>query len=586
MAFLLFLLLGWGAQLMRVYTVESIYGDAAGCNGCLAKGVLGSDAAFWLLWLILAWAGYALTRTLPARVLRFVAALLLLYYLLDIYVMTQFSTRMYVPWLLIVGSTPGPVVEHLAATIEWWRWGLVFAALTLLFWLAWRQPQRPATSALAKTTLGLSLAACAGAILLAQPVYYVHGWVVGNVFDPRGSNTYATAYGEETLSKLAESTIAGPECSDFSGEYQKRDIMILILESWSPYQSDFLTGLNDWTPRLDRLMKEHGHFERMMASGYSTSHGLMALLTGLPVMATLVPPLERRSLQPAWGWSETLPKQLSRSGYETAFLTSGDLSFTGKGDWLTHIGFDYVEGHDHSFYDGMTRLHFRAAPDAALYERATEFLSDRDPAAPSLALVVESVSSHNPFIHPETRERDEEAVFRYIDEAAESFIESMLADEFVQQGGLLVVVSDHRAMKAISPGELDVLGDEAHARIPMMILGKDLPPTDPSGLWAQSDLAPSLSALTTGSACGYPGWQNLFAPAAEARCVFHTRGDDRNLVEVYCQHSRGTVQLAGDESRFVSNQGLTRDQQKAILLELASLRLIADAHNDEFFDIR
>ena len=102
----------------------------------------------------------------------------------------------------------------------------------------------------------------------------------------------------------------------------------------------------------------------------------------------------------------------------------------------------------------------------------------------------------------------------------------------------------------------------------------------------ESDLAPSLSALTTGSACGYPGWQNLFAPAAEARCVCHTRGDDRNLVEVYCEHSRGTVQLAGDESRFVSNRGLTPDQQKAILLELASLRLIADAHNDEFFNIR
>lgn len=585
MAFVLFLMLALGAQALRVATVEHIYGDAAGCNGCLTQGVIGSDAGFWLIWLILTGAGYALPQRWLARVLRFVSALLLLYYLLDIYVMTQFSTRMYLAWLLIVGSTPGPVIDHLAATVEWWRWALLPGALALLFWLAWNQPGRPA-GVVVKTSLALGLTACAVALVLSQPVYYVHGWVVGNVFDPRGTNTFAVPYGEATLSKLSESGSAGPECEDLSGSHQTRDIVILILESWSPYQSDLLTGLNDWTPRLDRLQKEHGHFTRMMSSGYTTNHGLMALLTGVPVLATLAQPLERRSLQPGWGWPETLPKQLSRAGYETAFLTSGDLGFTGKGDWLSHIGFEYVEGHDHPFYDGMQRLHFRAAPDTALYQRAGAFLSDRDTDAPPLALVVESVSSHNPFIHPETRERNEEAVFRYMDETAADFIESMLADGFVQQGGLLVVVSDHRAMKAISPGELDLLGAAAHARIPMMVLGKDLPPIDRSGLWAQSDLAPSLSAVTTGSACGYPGWRNLFAPSVEPRCVFHTRGDDRNLVEVYCERGQGTVQLAGDDSRFLSERELTPNQQQAILLQLARLRLIADAHNDEFFGFR
>ncbi len=585
MALFLLLLLAWAAQATRVFIVESAYGEAAGCDGCLAQAALGSDAGFWIVWLALAWAGFVLKQPLAARALRFVCVALLIYYVLDIYVMTQFSSRMYLAWLMVVGSTPGPVLDHLAATVEWWRWGLTLGALALLFGLAWKQPDRPPGS-LVNAAVALSAIAGLVALLSSQPVYYVHGWAVGSVFDASGARTFNRAYGPATLSKFSEPVAAEAECRSFGAAANRRDVVVLILESWSPYQSERLTGLNDWTPRLDGLLHEHASFDRMMASGYSTNHGLMALLTGLPVMATLVPPLARRSLQPAWGWDQTLPRQLNRAGYDTAFLTSGDLAFTGKGDWLAHIGFDYLEGHDHPFYDGMKRLHFRAAPDAALYDRVRAFLSERAPDASPLALVVESVSSHNPFIHPESRTRDEEAVFRYMDETAADFIEALQADGFMEQGGVLVVVSDHRAMKAISPGELEVLDDEAHARIPMMVLGEDLPPMDASGLWVQSDVGASLVALATGSACSYPGWRNLFEPPGAPRCVFHSRGDDRNLVEVYCDAGRGTVRLAGDDSRFLSQRGLTPERQGEILLRLARLRLMADAHNDAFFDRR
>lgn len=571
------------AQAVRVLLIERTYGEAAGCDGCLVQGVLGSDAGFWLIWLILAWAGFALRHRGLARLLRIVCALLLLFYVLDVYVMRNFNSRMYFAWLMVVGGTPAPVLDHLAATVEWWRWMIVVGGLSVLFWLVWKHPESP-PGAVGKGVLALALTGCTIAVFASQPVYYVHGWVVGNVFDQSGARTFRQPYGEATLAKLPQPVAAEADCRDSSGARARRDIVLLILESWSPYQSELLTGLNDWTPRLDRLQREHGHFERMMANGYSTNHGLMALLTGLPVMPTLVPPLQRRSFQPAWGWPDTIPKQLGRSGYETAFMTSGDLAFTGKGDWLRHIGFDYIEGHDHPFYSGMRRLHFQAVPDRALYDRVTAYLAEREASAPPLALVVESVSSHNPFIHPETRERDEEAVFRYMDATAAEFIESVRAGGFIEQGGVLVVVSDHRAMKAISAEELNVLGHDAHARIPMMMIGNDLPPVDPSALWAQSDLGASLIALTTGRACGYPGWRNLFASPDAARCVFHTRGDDRNLIEVYCESGQGTVRLAGDDSRFLTQTGLSLRRQEDLLLELARLRLIADAHNDSFPD--
>lgn len=582
MAFLLLLLLAWSAQAVRVFIVERTYGEASGCDGCLALGVLGSDAGFWLVWLALAWAGFALQQVWLARLLRVACALLLVYYALDIYVMTQFNSRMYVAWITIVGSTPGPVVDHLAATVPWWRWGAVLGALAALFLVAWRQPDgKPGRGGYG--LLALSAAACVLAVWISRPVYYVHGWVVDNVFDQTGARTFAQPYGEATLDRLPKAGDVAAECRGFSGESRARDLVVLMLESWSPYQSELMTGLEAWTPGLDRLMRDHGHFERMMSSGFGTNHALIALLSGIPPLATLVPPLERKPFQPAWGWDETFPKQLNEAGYDTAFLTNGNLAFTNKGEWLTHIGFEYVEGHDHPFYDGMPRLHFQAAPDAALYDRAADFLAERKEIDPPLALVVESVSSHSPFIDPETGKRDEEAVFRYMDRTAADFIESMLDDGFVERGGILVVVSDHRAMKAISPEELEALGGDAHARIPMMVLANDIPPVDRSGLWTQTDLPPSLIALTTGSACGYPGWRNLFAPPAESRCVFHTRGDDRNLTEAYCTDGRGTIRLAGDDSRFISADGLSPERQQDLLLEVARLRLIADEHNERFF---
>lgn len=585
MAFLLLLVLAGLAQAVRVLLIERTYGEAAACDGCLVQGVLGSDAGFWLVWLILAWAGFALRHRWLARLLRIACTLLLLFYVLDIYVMRNFNSRMYLAWLMVVGGTPGPVLDHLAATVEWWRWTIVLGGMSALLWLVWRQPESP-PGPIGKGVLALSLAVCATAAVLHQPVYYVHGWVVDNVFDQSGARTFREPYGEATLAQLSTPVTAHARCAGFPGAIGKRDIALLILESWSPYQSELLTGLNDWTPQLDRLQREHGYFERMMANGYSTNHGLMALLTGLPVMPTLVPPLERRSFQPAWGWPETFPKQLRRSGYDTAFMTSGDLGFTGKDDWLRHIGFDYIEGHDHPFYSGMRRLHFQAAADRALYDRVVAYLEEREHSAQPLALVIEAVSSHNPFIHPETRKRNEEAVFRYMDAAAADFIDSMLAAGFIENGGVLLVVSDHRAMKALSSGELEVLGHVAHARIPMMIIGNELPPIDRSAVWAQSDLAPSLLALTTGQACGYPGWRNLFAPPDPGRCVFHSRGDDRNLIEVYCESGGGTVRLAGDDSRFLAQSGLSFGQQNAVLLELARLRLMADAHTDAFADSR
>ena len=197
-----------------------------------------------------------------------------------------------------------------------------------------------------------------------------------------------------------------------------------------------------------------------------------------------------------------------------------------------------------------------------------------------LALVIESVSSHNPFMHPLTREPGEEPAIRYMAHAAADFQRTLAAKGFFSKGGILIMVSDHRAMTAVSPEEFEVIGTDAAARVPMVVIARYDTARTVTKLIHHADIAPSIAALMTPQGCGYPGWQSLFkkSPESQQRCVFHARGDDWGLLEVICADGQGTVRLAGDDSYFVNVDDIAPNRQQELLHEIAVLRYMAHQH--------
>jgi phosphoglycerol transferase MdoB-like AlkP superfamily enzyme len=325
---------------------------------------------------------------------------------------------------------------------------------------------------------------------------------------------------------------------------------MVVVEGLSVYHSRFFSGLRDLTPNLDRIASGHMSFDRFWANGFTTENGLIALLGGeLPIpgagQVVFGGGFAFDGFSPLPG---SLPGIFAAHGYHTAFLTPGDLSFSGKGAWLRQLGFQEIRGHDDPFYDGWPRLHFKAAPDSALFLRAQNWLEDRDSRGPFL-LVLETVSSHSPFIEPVTRERSEDAVFRYVDRQLGWFYDGLEARGLLESI-LLIVTSDHRAMTPLRAEELGEFGEEARALIPLVVSDPNRPGARGiSQRFQQVDLATSFRAMLTGSSCPTMVRGDLLNPTpAPPDCVFHARADDRGLVDVRCGQQAAGIRLQGDET--------------------------------------
>ncbi|MFH1763437.1 MAG: sulfatase-like hydrolase/transferase, partial [Gemmatimonadota bacterium] len=228
------------------------------------------------------------------------------------------------------------------------------------------------------------------------------------------------------------------------------------------------------------------------------------------------------------------------------------------------------------FYDGWPRLHFSAAPDSALYLRALRWL-DEQPSDQPFFLVIETVSSHHPFIEPGTRGKSEEAVFRYADRQLGHFYDALVADGILDSV-LFVVASDHRTMMSVQPGEMERFGEETRALVPFVIADPTRPgPRLVEDRFQQVDLAPSIEAMLTGRSCPTAVRGDLLSdPPTPPRCVLYTRGDDRGRVEVACGNDHAAIRLRGDRTRVesgsVPDQNLLVDQINFERLERRAVR--------------
>src|SRR5690606_21573022 len=255
-----------------------------------------------------------------------------------------------------------------------------------------------------KSSLPVLIVPVGGLLLggVLQPQPYVHDWVLVNVISSSLSNGVSVPYSDDLVAHVS-SMHGQTEAICQKGMAKKPNIILLILESWSPYQSALFSGLNDWTPGIDSLARENTYFTRMYAGSFATSPGLMSILVGHEFWA---PVKAARSFSTAWNTDATIPRGLRQNGYYSAFLTTGNLKFSSKAKWLEHIGFDYIEGHDHPAYEGKRRRHFDAVADEYLYERALAYVEEEVNDHQPYFLALENVSTHHPYIQPVTRSEE------------------------------------------------------------------------------------------------------------------------------------------------------------------------------------
>jgi len=557
--------------LTRLWILQELSAKVLGCRLCIIPGVIEADAPYLLgvLGLFMV-AGLSRRRWwfLPWRVLAFTS---LAVYIADVAVMSEYFTRLKLSDAIIYLAQPAIVWRYLL-NFPIFDWVVVAFTLGIMAWAGWVRPARSLPRPAVIIALAMLVPVGAIAHYVIPRPDYVHEWAVRNVVAANLPSGLAEDYSPAMRKDVAQAFgNTGKTC--VPGEGRRDDIVMLVLESWSAYQSDYWSGLNDWTPRLDALASQGVSFMSLHAGGYNTNLGLISLLTGKQFALPIAEPQAAQPFATAWDLPDTLPESLNRLGYHTAFLTSGNLGFTRKGEWLSNIGFNYHEGQDFPGYAGKPRYHFDAVADDVLYERALAYIDEQDRSAPPNFIVIENVSSHQPYEQPYTGERDEQAVFRYMDDTAADFIEGLRHQGFFEHG-LLVVISDHRAMTMVSSKERQLLGQAADSLIPAFVLTGNPRQEKVDALFHQADVMPTLLHHVADDVClSHPKRDMLASAAGQPMCVMHARGNRRDNLDVFCPEGSGTVKVDGDDTHFILSRGLSEQRQKQLLLRIARDRL-------------
>ncbi|MDB5105271.1 MAG: hypothetical protein JWP91_2960 [Fibrobacteres bacterium] len=402
-----------------------------------------------------------------------------------------------------------------------------------------------------------ALGALAIAFLIPLPMQtssFIYKPLVENVFERNRELLFPIRYSKSFREKLIAGFKDEPVCGP--GRNRKMDIIVVIVESLSSYQSFNSAGILDYTPKMDSLASEYSTIPDFYANGWTTQGGLISLMTSaFPIVPERAEFNEFGSprLKDYASPLKSLPRSFRDAGYKTAFYGAGDLTFMDQYEWLRRIGFEEISGDDAPEYSGQPRGIFKSVPDGALYSKALAYNREWGNGDRHL-LVLETFWSHRPYTSPEgDGPATEESVFRYVDGRFMGFYHG-LKDQGFFRNGILIVTGDHRAMLPYRKEEVARYGLSATTRVPLIIIEDSLGlPHRIPGAFSQKDLLPSLIGLISDSSCRseFEG-DFLAARPKEAPCIYHARGDDRDRLYVKCRQEEGIVELKGDLAHVVS----------------------------------
>ena len=418
--------------------------------------------------------------------------------------------------------------------------------------------------------------------LLPRNNDYSHSWIYENVVE----------YNLEVLSesnRYSENMINNIDNTFIENCYSKNpenpNIILLMVESLSAYQSNYFSGIYDWTPNLDTIARNNISFKNFYANGFCTEDAMISLLTGLP---PIYPPAiytarGGTSFNGFFNIKESLPNILKQKGYRSEYITTGDVGFGNARKWLKSIGFDYVEGYEHPFYKGWDRFHFESAPDEALYQRVLDRIKNE--IKNKYFIYMSTLSTHHPFVNPENNNKSEAETFKYADKQLGIFYKKLMEADFFNDG-ILIIVGDHHSMIQISEEEKKLFGDlKAPARVAAVLSFGDKKHLAINEQYQQIDIFNGIKNLISETGC-YSDWigDPITTVSIPPKYIFHRRGDNRSVISVFDQNHDYLVKLDGDSTRFIGPVPENKESQDLIIRRINSERIKRTRTSSKQFD--
>jgi hypothetical protein len=380
---------------------------------------------------------------------------------------------------------------------------------------------------------------------------YIHSWLYKNFIE---YNYEIMEQSKEYTDSFKTNLSNHKKEICYESKKNNKNIIILMVESLSSYQSKYFSGIKDWTPNIDNIAKENLSFKNFHANGFVTEDAEISILTGeYPIYSTnTFSDGGGVSFSGFFNLKYSLPYLLKLRNYQTEFITSSDLEFSHTGLWAKSIGFDYVEGSEHEFYSDKKRFHFGAAGDEFLYERVLDRISKQNS---EYFLFIKTVSSHAPFINPQSLSKKEEDTIKYIDKYIGDFYRKLEKENFFDNG-ILIIVGDHHPVIPIKKEQIDKYGIyKAPIFVPMILVDKDKKTEINNKNFQQVDIYNSIKNYVSNKSCTSL-WQGDFLSEnkTEAQYMIHRRGDQRGIVTVLEDNKVLNIKLNGDNTRVIDGE--------------------------------
>ena len=281
--------------------------------------------------------------------------------------------------------------------------------------------------------------------------------------------------------------LRGDSVGEFSlrGENKPRNVVVIMLESFSKYIMTEAGHVKGITPNLDRYSKEGMYFTRFYANSFRTDRAIVSILSGLPAQPTM-------SVMDIPHKSTSLPSiasAMGKAGYNSTFYYGGDTNYSNMKSYLMGTGFQNVV----SDKDFPKELHTGkwGVADGPVYERILKDMISSDKKEKHLRVVM-SESSHEPFDVPFKSHIKEPELnaFYYADKCLGEFVEAM-KKKTDWDNTLVLIVPDHLGAY---PQNIDNYAMWRY-EIPMILLGGKINAQQEETIGCQSDIPATLLGI-------------------------------------------------------------------------------------------
>ncbi len=226
-----------------------------------------------------------------------------------------------------------------------------------------------------------------------------------------------------------------------TGPFQKKNVVVIILESFSMEFVKDGPKANRSTPFIQQLKETSEYYDRCYANGKRSIEALPAILSGIPTL------MNEPFISSAYGGNpfESFATYLKPLGYHTSFFHGGKNGTMNFDGFIQAAGFDAYYGKDEypdkSDYDNSWGIY-----DEPYLQYYVEQLSSfRQPFMSS----VFTLSSHHPYSIPEQHkdrfnqgETPLENTIQYVDFSLERFFKSAEQKDWFKNT-VFVITADH-----------------------------------------------------------------------------------------------------------------------------------------------